>query len=87
VSESLLERVRRFRNTTGVLSWNGQHAGLHPDACVCNTEPDSYPGTPHTHYEEPPYSCARCDCQAYRPRLALDFTIPGLARNLGDRGP
>jgi hypothetical protein len=28
---------------------------------------DNYPGTPHTHYSDPPHACARCDCQAYDP--------------------
>jgi len=75
---SLVERVRRFKNTTGTCSWGGAHAGLHPDACVCNREPDAYPGTPHTHYDEPPHECARCGCTAYQPWLTLDFVIPGL---------
>jgi hypothetical protein len=36
--------------------------------CVCHDmEMDQYAGTPHRHYDDPPYSCARCDCQAYTP--------------------
>jgi len=85
MSEPLIDRVRRFRNTTGAFSWGGRHAGLHPDACVCNLEPDAYPGTPHTHYDDgAPYSCARCSCTEYRPWLVLDFEIPGLLRGVTD---
>jgi hypothetical protein len=27
-------------------------------------------GTPHTHYDEPPYRCARCECEGYTPVAA-----------------
>lgn len=57
------ERVRRFNATTGVLSGGTNH----PDRCRCQDRPDRFPGTPHKHYEEPPYSCARCACDAYAP--------------------
>ncbi len=80
MTEPLLDRIRRFKDSVGVLSWNGRHAGLHPDACVCSFKPDAFPGTPHTHNQEPPYACARCDCEAYSPRFTLDLVIPGFVR-------
>jgi hypothetical protein len=61
---ALRMRVRRFKNTTGALSWNRRSAEFHPDACTCQDE-----ATPHTHYTEFPHACARClECKAYTPR-------------------
>jgi hypothetical protein len=55
----------------------------HPDRCVCQGNPhpvrETAMGlrrgvvgpngdtTPHKHYPEPPYGCARCSCSAYAP--------------------
>src|SRR3990167_10313087 len=50
---STAERVQLFRDTTGALSGGTGH----PHRCVCQDEPDNYPGTPHTHYPEPPHPC------------------------------
>lgn len=59
-------RVRRFSETTGVL----RGGNAHPDRCVCQTkETGPYADTPHTHYQVPPYACARCKCAAYDPAL------------------
>jgi hypothetical protein len=57
-------RLSRFRDTTGALSFRGQPAESHPDACGCN-DGDA---TPHVHYAEAPYKCARCCCASYHPR-------------------
>lgn len=74
------ERSREFNETTGCISWGGRDPIHHPHACVCQGRPDNFPGTPHKHYDEPPFACARCGkCQAYRPRFVLDLAIPGLA--------
>lgn len=68
---TLAERNQRFNDGTGAFSWGGYHAGLHPDACVCNLEETGqFAGTPHKHYAEAPHSCARCghkNCPRYRP--------------------
>lgn len=61
------ERVRRFKNTTGALSWGGRPATLHPDRCVCQDE-----AVPHKHYQDDPqHSCARCGCTSYRPKVLV----------------
>jgi hypothetical protein len=42
-----------------------------PNRCVCaEEEVGRYAGTPHRHYPEPPFACARCECEAYRPAIA-----------------
>jgi hypothetical protein len=42
-----------------------------PNRCVCaEQEKGRNAGTPHRHYTEPPYACARCDCKAYAPAIA-----------------
>lgn len=64
---TLAERVRRFHDTTGAL-YGGN---THPDRCVCQRkETGQYAGTPHVHYQEPPFSCARCPCKAYVAEVA-----------------
>jgi hypothetical protein len=69
------ERIENFHDTTGAFSWGGRPAHLHPHACKCNAKPDNYPGTPHTHYSEPPHACARCDCEAYDPLYPIPSFI------------
>ena len=60
-----LERIENFRATTGAIS-----GGIdHPERCKCQDLPDNYPGTPHQHYREPPYQCARCSCKGYDPAV------------------
>lgn len=62
------EQSRRFNDTTGAHGYwtkdgpTGAHQ--HPDKCVCQgTDP-----TPHKHYDEAPFACARCGkCDHYRP--------------------
>jgi hypothetical protein len=59
-------RCTRFNDTTGALTWNYQSASLHPDRCKCQGNDP----TPHKHYDEPPYACARCvKCEAYEPAV------------------
>ncbi len=57
-------RCKNFNETSGAI-YGGN---VHPDRCVCQgTDP-----TPHRHYREWPFSCARCghkNCAAYRPAL------------------
>lgn len=57
----------RFNNTTGVIGYVsslGRTPGsYHPDRCICQGD-DS---TPHKHYPEKPYACARCRCTFYSP--------------------
>jgi hypothetical protein len=61
------ERLQRFNEGTACLSGGNSH----PDRCVCQTkETGQFAGTPHKHYDEPPYSCARCGCEAYVPAIA-----------------
>lgn len=58
------ERLQRFNDGTGCLTGGNQHS----DRCVCQTkETGQFAGTPHKHYDEPPYACARCGCKAYDP--------------------
>jgi len=51
------------------------HKGIHggnsdPNRCVCaEKERGNYPDTPHRHYAEPPFACARCECKAYDPAV------------------
>lgn len=60
------ERRERFNNTTGAIDWHYRSAALHPDRCECQGA-DS---TPHKHYQDPPYRCARCGkCDAYYPAV------------------
>lgn len=54
---------RRFNNTTGAISWGYRSAGLHPDRCICQADD----ATPHKHYPESPFACARCECAFYSP--------------------
>jgi hypothetical protein len=68
------ERSRRFNDTTGALSWNYRSACLHPDRCTCQSNDDQYLGTPHKHYDEPPYECARCGCEGYTPAVHPDLS-------------
>lgn len=59
-------RVLRFNETTGCLSGGD----VHVDRCVCQKDDP----TPHKHYAEVPYSCARCGherCAAYTPAVPL----------------
>lgn len=66
---SIEMRSRRFNKTTGSLTWNYRSAAEHPDRCVCQGNET----TPHKHYLDAPYSCARCsECEAYRPAVGLD---------------
>ena len=59
-------RVQRFRDTTGALRGGNRH----PDRCVCQTkETGTFADTPHVHYPEPPFACARCKCEAYEPAV------------------
>lgn len=61
------ERSRLFNDTTGALAGGNRH----PHRCVCQTqETGAYADTPHKHYDEAPYDCARCQCEAYRPAIA-----------------
>ena len=62
---TILERIKNFKATTGALSGGAGH----PDRCVCQDKPDAYPGTPHQHYQEPPFECARCGCKGYKPSV------------------
>jgi len=51
---------------------NGLHGGnSDPNRCVCaEKETGRYADTPHVHYPEPPYACARgCGCEAYDPAV------------------
>ena len=64
------ERCQRFNDTTGAFGyWSARGptpASLHPDRCECQGKDP----TPHKHYPEAPYSCARCSaCQGYVPEL------------------
>ena len=60
------ERLRRFNEETACLVGGNQH----PDRCVCQEkETGQFAGTPHKHYDEPPYECARCECKSYRPAV------------------
>jgi putative FmdB family regulatory protein len=67
---SIEERHQFFKNTCGTNGWTSQRGRepgfTHPDRCVCQgSDP-----TPHKHYDEAPFSCARCSgCKAYRPAL------------------
>lgn len=60
-------RSKRFNETTGALSGGNRH----PDRCVCQEQENGrYADTPHKHYSEPPYKCARCaQCTEYRPAI------------------
>lgn len=51
----------------------GLHGGSSdPNRCVCaSTETGHFADTPHRHYEDPPYSCARCNCGAYVAAIPL----------------
>lgn len=67
MAERRKTRVRRFNDTTGC----SRGGNFHPDRCVCQTkETGQFADTPHKHYREPPYACARCHCAAYRPAVA-----------------
>lgn len=62
------ERSRRFNETCGVFGYISRlgrtGANLHPDRCSCQGRDT----TPHKHYPEPPFACARCNpCHAYEP--------------------
>lgn len=61
-----LERIRRFKATTGALAWNGgEPCTTHPDRCVCQNE-----WAPHTHYQDGDHRCARgCGCTCYVPAV------------------
>lgn len=60
------ERLQRFNDGTGCLSGGNSHF----DRCVCQEkEKGQFAGTPHKHYDEPPYGCARCGCKAYEPAI------------------
>lgn len=50
------ERLNRNNN-------HGRSFAEHPDRCECQ---GNDPG-PHRHYEQAPYHCARCECEAYAP--------------------
>jgi thymidylate synthase (FAD) len=53
------KRIVRFKETTGAL-----YGGVnHPDRCECQGNED----TPHTHYGDASFACARCSCTTYRP--------------------
>lgn len=51
--------------------WKGLRGGnTDPNRCVCaEQEKGQNACTPHRHYEEAPYSCARCQCTAYSPAI------------------
>jgi len=64
------ERHCFFKNTCGTNGWTsrrGKEPGsTHPDRCACQGNDP----TPHKHYNEPPFSCARCsECDGYTPAL------------------
>lgn len=63
------ERSASFNDTTGAVSWCLRPAWEHPHACKCNAKEKhgQYAGTPHKHYDEPPFACARCSCEAFDP--------------------
>lgn len=67
------ERSKRFNETTGAVGyWSAKGstgAYEHPDRCICQKNDP----TPHKHYPDPPFSCARCghiSCPAYKPAVA-----------------
>lgn len=70
-----LMRIDLFKHTTGAFGYMTRHgptsANLHPDRCVCQKkERGINAGTPHQHYREPPFRCARCsECTGYEPEL------------------
>ncbi len=70
---TLGERSARFNDTTGALTWNYCSASMHPDRCQCQ-EPET---TPHKHHDEPPYECARCKCEAYKPAVSETLRVIG----------
>jgi hypothetical protein len=62
------ERLQRFNNETACLTGGNAH----PDRCKCQEkETGQFAGTPHKHYDEPPYNCARCSCRAYEPLVKI----------------
>jgi hypothetical protein len=66
------ERLQRFNDGTGCLYGGNSH----PDRCVCQEkETGRFAGTPHKHYDEPPYNCARCRCKAYDPAVPPDESV------------
>lgn len=73
-SESIGQRSSRFNETTGAhgyISVAGRTGGNHhPDRCICQGE-DS---TPHKHYSEAPFRCARCGCPGYTPAIEPPVT-------------
>lgn len=65
-SRDYATRVRRFSETTGRLRGGNRHH----DRCVCQEkEVGTFADTPHVHYGKPPFSCARCECEAYEPAV------------------
>lgn len=64
------QRSQRFNEQCGVsgfMSTKGPRGGNHHvDRCTCQQRDT----TPHKHYAEPPYSCARCvECKGYTPAV------------------
>ncbi len=64
------ERRVRFSDTCGASGYMSKlgrtGANRHPDRCVCQGRET----TPHKHYDDPPYNCARCgDCAGYVPAV------------------
>lgn len=60
-----------------------------PNRCVCaEKETGHYAGTPHRHYEEPPFACARCACSAYAPAVSppAPVEVPGEAVERSELG-
>lgn len=79
-----LARIRRFKATTGALYGGNDH----PDRCVCQRkETGPYAGTPHQHYQEPPFGCARCGgaCKGYEPEVSDKPSADVLLRGEGER--
>lgn len=63
-------RCRNFNDTMGAMGYMTAHGpaggNRHPDRCKCQGNDT----TPHKHYDDFPYSCARCmKCKAYDPAL------------------
>jgi hypothetical protein len=73
-TRSTLERIENFKSTVGALSGGTGHR----DRCKCQDKPDTYPGTPHQHYRDAPYECARCGCRGYDPAEPGNATVAAL---------
>jgi hypothetical protein len=74
----LEERRRVFHETCGAFGYISARgptgANHHPDRCTCQGDDT----TPHKHYNNPPYACARCGkCNAYTPLLVSTPTTIG----------